>query len=130
MFDVVLESVKTMAVLHAAPFTEITFGAMPEDNALSMYLAPSNYRARTYDRGGIVGVAISLNGKHSDQKILVAAMSEIHKGLSQATEYAEDGAWKILNIESTTPPSYVDTEENRQYMYASTLTVVVELKGV
>ena len=129
MYEQVLESVNAMAVLYASPFTAIEIGSMPVDNGLAMHLAPSVYRMRTYDRGGVVGVTIGLNGKHEDQETHVAAMSEIHKRLSQAATYAENGAWKILNIESTMPPSYVDMELNRQYMYASTLTAVVELKG-
>lgn len=129
MYEQVLEAVQEIALAQAAPFTEIVFGAMPQDNGLAMYLAPSAVVSRMYDRGGLARVAITLNGKHTDQRVLVAALGRVHTALTKATGYPSGDDWKILGIETAAAPNYVDTE-NEQYMYSSTLIALVEMKGV
>lgn len=132
MFDQVFAAVKTLAVAHATPFTEIKNGAMPSENGLAMYPGPGYDVTRFMDRGAVYEVPMVLNGKHSNLQTLTAAMSAIHTALSQLPEYPKTDDWQILSIESSTPPNYLDRETSgtKQWLYGSILTVNFLIKGV
>ena len=132
MIDQILTAVKALATLHAAPFTSIEHGATPAGEGIAIYPGPGFPTDVHFDRGTTYSVPFVLNGKHDDLGVLLPAMSNIHKALSQMTEYPKTDDWQILSIESATPPNYVSREvsEPQSWLYGSILSVRFYIKGV
>lgn len=132
MYGEIFQAVKRLALEHAAPYTAISTGAMPEENGLAMYLGPGAPLERHLDRGGTYDVTIALNGKNSDQQAVVTALSGIHFALSQMRNYPQTDRWQIASIETQAAPNYLDREDSntRQWLYGSSLRVYFYVKGV
>lgn len=132
MFDQVFAKVKELAESYAAPYTSIANGAMPTENGLAMYPGPGFPTESYLDRGAEYSASIVLNGKHSNLKTLLTALSSIHTGLTRMTDYPKTDDWQILSIETSTSPNYIGREESgsRQWLYGSILTVRFYIKGV
>jgi hypothetical protein len=131
MYDEVFQAVRTLALAYAAPYTAIDHGAMPQENGLAMYPGPGYVAERHFDRGGVYDVSVVLNGKHSNLGTLLPSMSNVHRSLSTLTAYPEGAGWKILSIETSTPPNYLDRETSgsKQWLYGSILAVKFYVKG-
>jgi hypothetical protein len=130
MFDEVLQAVRALAEEHASPYTAIDHGAMPAENGLAMYPGPGYLAERHFDRGGIYTVNVVLNGKHSNLGVMLPAMSNIHMRLTMLREYPSGEDWKILSIETATPPNLLGKEDSGQWLYGSILSVQFYVKGV
>lgn len=131
MHDQILQAVRVLAIAHAAPFQTIEHGAMPQNNGLSMYLGPGTVEQRHMDKGGIQQITVALNGKHQQLDVVLGAMSNIHTGLMATRDYPGGAGWRILNIETSTPPNYLDREDSgtRQWLYGSLLVAKVYFGG-
>lgn len=132
MFDQILSNVKELATSYASPFTTIEHGALPPENGLALYPGPGIPPERHFDRGAVYEESFVLNGKHSDLETLLTALSSIHCGLSTIEDYPKTDDWQILNIETATPPNYLDREVSgtKQWLYGSILAVKFYIKGV
>jgi hypothetical protein len=127
--DEILQAVKTLALAYASPYTEILNGAMPRSNGLAMYIGAGGNLSRHFDRGGIYDASFVLNGKHSDMRTVLQAMSHIHAELTQLAEYPKAENWQILSIESAALPNYIDKEPStNQWLYGSILNVTFYIK--
>lgn len=131
MYDQILQAIKTLATSYAAPYTAIDHGALPAENGLAMYLGPGFSLQRHFDKGGMYEVVIAMNGKHKDLGVLLPALSNIHQGLSLLKSYPSGTGWEIIDIETATPPNYLDREASgtRQWLYGSLLRVSFYAKG-
>jgi len=131
MYSEIFSAVKVLATSYAAPYTEIDNGSMPAENGLAMYPGPGLSKQRHFDKGGIYEIVIALNGKHQDLGILLRVLSNIHREISLRTEYPSGTDWEILNIETATPPNYLEREASgtRQWLYGSLLRVTFLAKG-
>ncbi|MDL2257586.1 hypothetical protein LJC42_00305 [Eubacteriales bacterium OttesenSCG-928-K08] len=132
MLDAVFQAVRDMAIAFCTPYKTIDSGAMPKDNGLAMFLGPGAPTDTYLDRATTDSITIALNGKHSKQQVVLAALSNIHHALSVLDAYPEGDGWKILEIETSARPSYVDREDSgsKQWIYGSLLNVTVYFKGV
>ena len=130
MLDEILESVIALALPYASPYTAITSGALPETNGLTMYIGPGNPTTEYFSRGKDSRIVIVLNGKHSNQKTVLAAMANIHKGLSSRKSYASGAGWEITNISTSTFPNYIEREaSSKQWLYGSILALDFYMRG-
>ena len=131
MLDVILEAVKTLAVPYAAPYTSIDLGSLPADDGVSLYIGSGSVPEEFMDRGKNYSISVVCNGKHTNQKTVLAALSNIHKGLTQKKVYTSGVGWEITNIDSYVLPNYVEREiSSGQWLYGSILKVSFYLKGV
>ena len=71
-----------------------------------------------------------LNGKHTDEQILSAALGKIHTALSMATEYPAADNYQITDISTINAPGCLGREENEQWLYGSSLRVKFYLRGI
>jgi hypothetical protein len=130
VYDLVIQAVKTLATLYAAPYTSIDLGSMPENDGLAMYLGPGSPDAEYFSKNSLNSFDVVLNGKHSNQQTVLKALSNIHVSLSQLRSYPSGEGWKILNIRSTTAPNFIEQEASSlQWLYGSILEVQFFMKG-
>jgi hypothetical protein len=132
VYDEIVDAVKTLAKAYAAPpYTTIPPGSLPQANGLAMYIGAGAPDEEYLDRGSTNIIDIVLNGKHSTEKTVLSALSNIHKNLSQLRTYPSGGGWEITNIRTGTAPNYIDREASSgQWLYGSILEVQFYVKGV
>nr|DAF70105.1 MAG TPA: Minor capsid protein from bacteriophage [Caudoviricetes sp.] len=101
---------------------------MPPENGISM--AYSSGSLETYlDKKAAVTMSVVLNGKHDNQQTVLDTLGKIHTYLNMRKTYPQTNNFQIANILTTSPPSYLGREENRQWLYGSSLAVRFYLKG-
>lgn len=105
------------------PYASIVRGPMPPDNGIAVYMATGTPNATFLNKRIVYDIALTLNGKNASQEAVSAALNEIHTALTTATEYPATENWEICDIETMALPSYLDREENNQYLYGSSLRV-------
>lgn len=116
-----------LAVLDMAqatnPYATIRIGALPADDGISAQIATGSPDTTFQTKGMVYDLGIILNGKHSNAQTVSDALNDIHKALTMAKEYPQTDTYQILNVITTTTPSYIDREEHQQYLYGSSLEV-------
>ena len=105
------------------PYADITIGALPADNGICCAISTGAADAPFLDRGCSYELSLVLNGKHYDQQTVSDALNDIHQALTQTKTYPKTDAYQITNIETASGPTYIGREENKQYLYGSSLRV-------
>lgn len=122
IFNSVLLAVISLAE-ESSPYASILIGSLPADNGISIYIAAGS---PVYDmsKGTCYEMILTLNGKHAEQETVADALGIIHDSLSTRKQYptTADGC-QITNIETVSPPAYLDREANNQWLYGSSLKV-------
>ena len=104
-------------------YAPILIGALPADNGICCTIAGGWPEATFIDKGMSYELSLVLNGKHANQQTVADTLNDIHQALTQTKTYPQTDAYQITNIETTASPSYIEREENKQYLYGSSLKV-------
>ncbi len=105
------------------PYATIVIGALPADNSISMTVSGGYDTTRFLSRNAVTRLDVVCNGKHADQQAVSDALNAIHAALTRAASYPSGTGWQILNITTSALPSYIEKQDNGQYLYGSALTV-------
>lgn len=81
------------------------------------------------DKGKLVPLDLTLNAKDTDLQRLTDGMCGLHAALTGRDEYPEAETWRITDIREYTTPAIVDRQEDNSWLMASSLTVMLYLKG-
>ena len=101
----------------------ILIGAMPAKNGYAMQIS-AGAPAETYlNKGMAYEFSIVLNGKNSSQETVADKLNTIHYTLTRALSYPKTLTYQITDIETISTPSYIGREEDKQYLYGSSLRV-------
>ena len=68
-------------------------------------------------------ISIVLNGKHTNQKMVFDALSNIHQALTKTKQYPGTDDFQVMNIATISAPQLIGREENSQILYGSSLGV-------
>ena len=122
-----------IAMMNAlTPFATVTRGALPTGNGLSCEVAAA-YNAETYlNKGAIIPLPLTLNGKHDNLKTLSDALNEIHDALTKILDHADypsDTGWQVVDIWTTSFPRVIGRESDNRWLMGSTLTINLLKKG-
>lgn len=128
VYSDVLDAVISLAN-QTDPYKPVIVGALPPDNGISMAWASGTLNT-FWDKRAAVNMSIVLNAKHADQQTALIALSAIHTALNMTKMYPTADNFQITNIETISAPSYIGREENKQWLYGSSLSVKFFLKGV
>lgn len=114
------------------PYAKIVYGSDPPENGICMIPSGGMPKDIHLDRGMIMTMPIVLNGKHSDQRILIDDLTAIHEVLTKRKNYSElsNEAVQITNIVSMSLPAIIGREQNNQWVCGSTLEVTFYWKSV
>ena len=125
----VLEAVRGLCNAEN-PYATVLIGALPADNGISLFVG-SGAPLETYMNKGIsIELSCVLNAKHHNAKVASDTLNDLHQALTQATDYTETNTFQITDISTISVPSYIGREENKQYLYGSSLRVRFYMKKV
>lgn len=105
------------------PYATIVRGPLPPDNGIAVYMATGSPNATFCNKRIVYDFNLTLNGKHASQQTVSAALNAIHTALTTTKDYPDTDYWQICDIESVALPSYLNREQNNQYLYGSSLRV-------
>lgn len=127
VYDDVLLSVISLAE-QAGPYADIVIGPLPPDNGIS--IAWSTGALNTFmDKRAAVSMTAVLNAKHEEQSAASDVLGKLHIYLNMRKDYPSADTFQITNIETNGAPSYLGREQNKQWLYGSSLTVKFYLRG-
>lgn len=127
VYDDVLAAVIGLAN-EVDTYATVTIGALPADNGISM--APASGALNTFmDKKAAISMSVVLNAKNVNQQAAMDALGDIHTALNMTNIYPSTENFQITNIETNGPPTYLNREQNSQWLYGSSLTVKFFLKG-
>lgn len=124
MTDVNTVLLAVIALAQATnPYATIMIGPLPADNGISMTVSSGFDESSFMSRNAVVTLDVVCNGKHTDQQAVSEALNAIHEALTRALSYPTSTTWQILNIKTSALPSYIEKQDNGQFLYGSALTV-------
>lgn len=127
VYDDVLEAVAGLAN-QVNPYAKVTIGPLPPDSGIAIAWSAGNLNT-FLDKKAAVSMSAVLNAKHSDQRKAADALGNIHTALNRAKAYPQTDSFQITNIETIGAPAYLGREQNRQWLYGSSLEIRFFLKG-
>ena len=105
------------------PYATLVRGPLPPNNGIAIYMATGNPDTTFLNKRIVYDFSLTLNGKNASQQAVAAALNKIHTALTTTKNYPVTDNWEICDIETIALPSYLNREENKQYLYGSSLRV-------
>ena len=127
MYDEILQAIIAMA--SAAVNVQIVTGSMPPNNGIAM-TGTSGPETIFLDIGNNERMSIICNGKNTSQATIIKKMDTIHAALTRRKDFPQGESWQIYSIETIASPRLIGREENSQWLYASSLLVKFNTKGI
>lgn len=122
----IFTSVVTLAQAAVSP--SIVAGALPPLDGVSMAISTGATEDTMLDKGLKQQISVVINAKSSDQQNALEWLALIHEALTMTESYPTGTNWQITNIESSELPTYIDREQNNQYLYGSAVRVYYYVK--
>lgn len=132
VIDASIEAVISMMnALH--PFATVTRGALPTGNGITCEIAPTSNSEIYLDKGAIIQIDLTLNGKHHNLQTLSDTLNNIHDALTKIHDHAgypSDAGWQVIDIWTSVFPRVIGRESDNAWVMASSLIVNLQKKGV
>ena len=126
-FDEILQAVIGMA--SAAAGVPVVTGSMPPDDGIAM--TGSSAPASIFlDVGSDERMTVVCNGKHREQETVIRRLNAIHSALTRRRDFPSGSNWQIYAIESISSPRLLGREQNSMWLYASSLLIRINTKGI
>lgn len=122
----IFTNVVTLAQAAVSP--SIVAGALPPLDGVAMAISTGATDDTMLDKGLKQQISIVINSKSSDQQNALEWLALIHEALTMTESYPTGTNWQITNIESSELPTYIDREQNNQYLYGSAVRVYYYVK--
>ena len=119
----VLEAVRTLAQDSGFAYAQIVNGALPPDNGISLTTAGGGMDTTFFSLGQSVLLSLVLNAKHENQATAQNALDNLHAYLTRRKTFPRGDGWQITSITTDSVPTYLDREQNNQWLYGSGLSV-------
>ena len=112
--------------------SKIVFGPELPESCISMTPGPGAPTDIHLDKGMVYSLPVTINGKFTDQSLLLDTLYSIHELLTQRLDYAvmvEDDEtygsydYQVIDIETTASPSIVGREQNKYWLAGSSVEV-------
>lgn len=127
VYDDVLLAVIALAE-QTNPYAHMNIGAMPPDDGISIAWSSGSLNTFLNKKATVVMSAV-LNCKHKNQQVAADTLGKLHTFLNMRKNYPSTDYFQITNIETIGVPVYLGREENKQWLYGSSLAVRFFLKG-
>ena len=108
-------------------FAPVRRGALATVESLSCEVGPSMPETVFLNKGTVIPVDLTVNGKHGNLQTVSQAMNTIHHELTRRTVYPAGVGWEIVDITNATMPQIIGREDNGMWLMASSLTVNVHI---
>lgn len=127
MYDEILQALITMA--ESAAGISIVTGSNPPENGIAM-TGQSASATIFLDIGTNERMSVVCNGKNTDQHTIITQLDAIHHALTRRKLFPQGNGWQIYAIETVASPRLLGREQNRQWLYGSSLLVKINTKGI
>ena len=114
---------KLVELIQASTTYPVSIGAMPSNESIVIYLQGGLTQDTFLNKGMVYESNLEVMGKSADAEALSSAMWAIHRDLTTAMSYPYGTDWAIQDIQSRTTPFYSTREQNKQWIYGSSLRV-------
>lgn len=118
IIDAVIDKAETLDL-----YADIVRGPLPPDNGISVYPATGTPQTTFINKRHVYNIGLTLNGKHASQQTVSSTLNGIHTALTTTKNLPATDYWQICDIATIALPTYLDREENNQYLYGSSLMV-------
>ena len=125
-FQDMFTHVVSMAQTAVTPV--IVIGSLPPLDGISMAISTGITNDTMLDKGLKQQISVVINAKSSNQQNALEWLALIHEALTLTESYPSGTNWQITNIESSELPTYIDREQNNQYLYGSAVRVYYYIK--
>ncbi|MPW26259.1 hypothetical protein GC105_10715 [Alkalibaculum sp. M08DMB] len=125
MYEDILNSVLSLL----SDYT-ISIGSLPPNNGIAMYIGSGAQDTMFLNKGSENNISLVVNAKNSNHSICLESLSNIHSHLTKLKDYPNSDTFQILNIRTSSAPSWIGKEQNSQHLYGSILEVSFYVKGV
>lgn len=119
----VFDSVRALARAVPGVYADISVGALPAGNGISMTVATGAPETVFLDRASEQRISVVLNGKHADQRTVSDVLGDIHAALTRRAAYPSGNLWQITAVETVSLPGYIGREDDGQWLYGSSLRI-------
>lgn len=106
----------------------IVIGSLPPLDGISMAISTGVTNDTMLDKGMTQQISVVINSKSSNQQNALEWLALIHEALTMTETYPSGTNWQITNIESSELPTYIDREQNNEYLYGSAVRVFYYIK--
>jgi hypothetical protein len=106
-------------------YSDIVYGSDPPINGICMIPSSVGPIQTHLNKGMIYDLPVVLNGKNTDQKVLLDTLTAIHEHITRRTDYSIFSTVKcqVIDISTTALPSIIGREQNNQWICGSSLNV-------
>lgn len=127
MIDTIMNAVQAMVQqLVSMP---VVVGSMPPDEGYAVGYAGGAPSETFRTLNANYQLPIVFNGKSADQQKLVEEMDRVHLALTTSKVLPFSDDWQIYAITTSAAPQLLGREENRNWIYGSSLRVLFYMKG-
>ena len=127
MIGQILENIAGLCMESLELYADIVFGSDPPFNGIAMSQASGRPFDTHLNKGMQYIIPVVLNGKNTDQKLLLNTIESIHTLLSRTLDYTNisTGEAQVINIETTAAPSIIGREQNSQWVCGSSFDITL-----
>lgn len=125
--DELIDEIITLAKGFATVST-IYIGALPIDESISIYNAPSSDGEHFFDKTGTFDTSLTFLSKYANQKTAMNKLDLIGRGMEQLKTFPVLTDMQIYNIDYTTRSHYVEKDTDNKYIYSIVIDVNISDK--
>lgn len=123
--DGILQNIADYIDQNIEPFAKIVFGSDPPKDGICMIQSSGAPEDTHLDKAMIYRVPVVLNGKNSNQLLLLSDLTRIHAALTTKTNYSDLSTedCQVIDIATTATPSLIGREQNNQWICGSSFDI-------
>lgn len=128
MRDEILESLQMMiAEIVSLP---VVIGSMPPDNGYAVGMGSGAPTSIFRTLSSAEELPVVFNGKGEDQKKIASEMDRVHHLLTTSKYLPFTERWQVYAIVTSSSPNLISREQNKNWVYGSSLRISFYAKEV
>ncbi len=127
MIGEILDKISAFVEEKLELYAPIVYGSDPPVNGIVMSQGSGWPESKHLDTGMQYAIPVVLNGKNSDQKLLLDTIESIHTLLTKTFDYTDISTEEaqVYDISTTASPSIIGREQNNQWICGSSLEIIL-----
>lgn len=121
MYAEILDEI--IAMVQGSVTLPVYKAALPAEESIAIDMGPGGPERILFNRSTLESVSVVINGKSRDMQRVRGELDAIHRALTRAAKYANNTAYQIYAVETTSAPRYAGREPGDQWLFVSSVTV-------
>ena len=127
MYNEILQAIIEMAA--TASGERVVTGSLPPDEGIAM-IGQAAQMDIALDMGSADRMTIVCNGKSADQQTVIGWLDSIHRSLTRRKDFPSSSGWQVYAIRTLASPRLLSREQNKYWLYGSSLEISFYTKGL